>query len=40
MPGGWGLETAEVIQSEIFVLLSDYLCKSEEMHELPVPIDA
>jgi hypothetical protein len=29
-----------VIQNEILVLLWDYLCKREEMHELPVPIDA
>jgi hypothetical protein len=40
IPGASGLQTAEVIQKEILVLLSGYHCKGEEMHMMAVPNDA
>jgi hypothetical protein len=35
-----GLQTADVIQEEIFMLLFDYGCMSEEMRAIMVPIAA
>jgi hypothetical protein len=40
IPGVSGLQTAEVIQKEILVLLCGSRCKGEEMHGTAVPIDA
>jgi hypothetical protein len=34
------LQTAGVIQKEIFVISCDYRCKGAEMHERAVPIEA